>query len=57
MTAADLEAKLAGEQTPRGWGLFLIRNMVDELHVGGPEDRHAIELVVRLEGDSSDSDA
>jgi serine phosphatase RsbU (regulator of sigma subunit)/anti-sigma regulatory factor (Ser/Thr protein kinase) len=53
----DLEAKLAGEQTPRGWGLFLIRNMVDELHVGGAEDRHAIELVVRLEGDSSDSDA
>ena len=26
----DLEAKLAGLQTPRGWGLFLIGNMVDE---------------------------
>src|SRR5437764_5643020 len=27
----DLEAKLANEQTPRGWGLFLIKRMVDEL--------------------------
>ena len=26
----DLEAKLAGLQRPRGWGLFLIENMVDE---------------------------
>ena len=29
----DLDAKLAGLQTPRGWGLFLINNMVDEMHV------------------------
>ena len=26
----DLEAKLEGLQRPRGWGLFLIENMVDE---------------------------
>ncbi|MBK7915267.1 MAG: ATP-binding protein [Chloroflexi bacterium] len=24
-TTPDLEAKLAGEQSPRGWGLFLIK--------------------------------
>ena len=29
----DLEAKLDGRQTPRGWGLFLIEKMVDEMHV------------------------
>ena len=29
----DLEAKLAGLQKPRGWGLFLIENMVDEMRV------------------------
>ena len=29
----DLEAKLAGLQKPRGWGLFLIENMVDEIRV------------------------
>ena len=29
----DIEAKLAGEQKPRGWGLFLIEAMVDEVAV------------------------
>ncbi len=44
----DLEAKLAGLQRPRGWGLFLIKNMVDEAHeqTDGPE--HVLELVMHL---------
>jgi serine phosphatase RsbU (regulator of sigma subunit)/anti-sigma regulatory factor (Ser/Thr protein kinase) len=46
----DLEAKLDGLQKPRGWGLFLIRNMVDDVRVSGDESRHTIELVMRLEG-------
>ena len=29
----DIEAKLEGRQTPRGWGLFLIEKMVDEARV------------------------
>lgn len=29
----DLEAKLAGRQSPRGWGLFLIQQMVDSVSV------------------------
>ena len=29
--APDLEAKLEGLQKPRGWGLFLIQNMVDDV--------------------------
>ena len=33
----DLELKLAGLQTPRGWGLFLIENMVDEIRVTDAE--------------------
>ncbi len=48
--APDLEAKLEGMQTPRGWGLFLIQNMVDEVRVSGNPNHHTIELVVRLEG-------
>jgi serine phosphatase RsbU (regulator of sigma subunit)/anti-sigma regulatory factor (Ser/Thr protein kinase) len=48
----DLEAKLAGLQTPRGWGLFLIKNMVDEMHVTSNEHTHTLELVMRLGGDS-----
>jgi anti-sigma regulatory factor (Ser/Thr protein kinase) len=46
----DLEAKLEGLQTPRGWGLFLIKNMVDEMHVTSDESHHAIEVVMHLEG-------
>jgi anti-sigma regulatory factor (Ser/Thr protein kinase) len=46
----DLEAKLAGTQTPRGWGLFLIQNMVDEVRVSGNPDHHTIELVINLRG-------
>jgi anti-sigma regulatory factor (Ser/Thr protein kinase) len=44
----DLEAKLAGEQTPRGWGLFLIQNMVDDLRTTADQDHHTIELVMHL---------
>jgi serine phosphatase RsbU (regulator of sigma subunit)/anti-sigma regulatory factor (Ser/Thr protein kinase) len=50
----DLEAKLEGLQKPRGWGLFLIENMVDELRVTDAEDRHTVELVVNLEGGGDD---
>jgi serine phosphatase RsbU (regulator of sigma subunit)/anti-sigma regulatory factor (Ser/Thr protein kinase) len=47
----DLEAKLAGAQSPRGWGLYLISNMVDEVHTEGDEHRHTLELVTHLKGD------
>ena len=46
----DLEAKLEGLQTPRGWGLFLIKNMVDEMNVTSDESHHTIEVVMHLEG-------
>ena len=46
----DIEAKLAGLQKPRGWGLFLIENMVDEIRVLDADGRHTVELVLRLEG-------
>jgi serine/threonine-protein kinase RsbW len=46
----DLEAKLEGVQTPRGWGLFLIKSMVDEMKVTGDDDHHTVELIVHLEG-------
>jgi serine/threonine-protein kinase RsbW len=46
----DLEAKLEGLQTPRGWGLFLIRNMVDEIHTTSDEVHHTVRLVMHLKG-------
>jgi len=45
----DLDAKLAGLQTPYGWGLFLIKNLVDELHVTNDEHSHMLELIMRRE--------
>jgi serine phosphatase RsbU (regulator of sigma subunit)/CHASE1-domain containing sensor protein/anti-sigma regulatory factor (Ser/Thr protein kinase) len=45
----DLEAKLGNAQTPRGWGMFLIERMVDEVRVSGNPDHHTVELVMRLE--------
>jgi anti-sigma regulatory factor (Ser/Thr protein kinase) len=46
----DLEAKLEGLQRPRGWGLFLIENMVDEMRETSADGRHTLELAMRLEG-------
>ena len=46
-TTPDLVAKLAGEQSPRGWGLFLIKNMVDEMNVVQDEETNTIELVIK----------
>ncbi len=51
----DLEAKLAELQAPRGWGLFLIKHMVDDMHVTSDSDHHTIELIMHLEGDSHGS--
>jgi serine phosphatase RsbU (regulator of sigma subunit)/anti-sigma regulatory factor (Ser/Thr protein kinase) len=44
----DLEAKLEGAQSPRGWGLFLIKNMVDELKVTRDEHHHTVEMILRF---------
>jgi len=48
----DIEAKLAGEQTPRGWGLFLIEKMVDEVRVTAGAGTHTIELIMYREGET-----
>jgi serine phosphatase RsbU (regulator of sigma subunit)/anti-sigma regulatory factor (Ser/Thr protein kinase) len=47
----DLDAKLAGLQRARGWGLFLIRNMVDRVEVTPGDGRQTVTLTLKLEGD------
>lgn len=42
----DLASKLAGQQSPRGWGLFLIRNMVDAMDVTTEGARHTVTLTM-----------
>jgi len=44
----DIDAKLAGLQSPRGWGLFLIKNMVDEAHETVDGRDHTVELLMYL---------
>lgn len=44
----DLTAKLAGQQSPRGWGLYLIQNMVDEVRVVADDTHHTVMLVIHL---------
>lgn len=45
----DIDLKLAGLQSPRGWGLFLIKSMVDEMNVLVDGELHTVELVINLE--------
>jgi serine phosphatase RsbU (regulator of sigma subunit)/anti-sigma regulatory factor (Ser/Thr protein kinase) len=46
----DLQAKLSGKQSPFGWGLFLIQQLVDEVYISIDVDHHTIELVMNLIG-------
>jgi anti-sigma regulatory factor (Ser/Thr protein kinase) len=50
----DLVKKLDGGQNPRGWGLFLIRNMVDAMDVTTDGQRHTIWLTMRTGGAAHD---
>ena len=51
----DLDAKLAGLQSPRGWGLFLIKNMVDEMTVSTSGSEHTVVLAMHLHEDLGQS--
>ena len=44
----DIDLKLAGLQSPRGWGLFLVERMVDRVHETTDEQRHTVHLVMNL---------
>ena len=48
----DLELKLAGMQSPRGWGMFLIKNMVDEVKVVDDEAGHTLQVTIHRKGDA-----
>jgi anti-sigma regulatory factor (Ser/Thr protein kinase) len=52
----DLAKKLAGEQKPRGWGLFLIKHMVDAMEVETHGAGQTVTLTLHLEGAGDASD-
>ena len=45
----DIELKLAGDQKPRGWGLFLIKNMVDSMDVTSDGSTQTVTLTMARE--------
>ncbi len=45
----DIERKLAGDQKPRGWGLFLIKNMVDSMDVTEDGSTQTVTLTMARE--------
>ena len=47
----DIDLKLAGLQSPRGWGLFLVERMVDRVYETTDEQRHTVHLVMDLVAD------
>ena len=46
----DIELKLRGEQRPRGWGLFLLQNMVDRMEVSTHDTLHTVRLTMLTGG-------
>jgi serine/threonine-protein kinase RsbW len=45
----DLMAKLAGKQPARGWGLFLIKRLADDMRLISCEGEHTVELLWYLD--------
>jgi serine phosphatase RsbU (regulator of sigma subunit)/anti-sigma regulatory factor (Ser/Thr protein kinase) len=45
----DIELKLAGAQKPRGWGLFLIKSMVDSMDVTSDGSSQTVTLTMARE--------
>jgi anti-sigma regulatory factor (Ser/Thr protein kinase) len=48
----DISAKLAGLQTPRGWGLFLMSRLVDGFSDEYTDGRHTVLLRVNRPADT-----
>ncbi len=44
----DLQRKLEGVQQPRGWGMLLIKTLVDEVVVTSDGGQHTVELLIYL---------
>jgi anti-sigma regulatory factor (Ser/Thr protein kinase) len=53
----DIELKLRGEQRPRGWGLFLLQNMVDRMEVSTHDTLHTVRLTMLTSGEDGNEGA
>lgn len=46
----DIENKIKGKEEPRGWGIFLIQSLMDEVKFeSGPEGGNVVRMAIYLE--------
>ncbi len=49
----DIDKKIAGEQSPRGWGLFLIKRLIDDVKFEPGTDGNSVTtMIIHLDRDS-----
>jgi serine/threonine-protein kinase RsbW len=50
VAAPDIDEKMEGKEKPRGWGIFLIRNLMDEVQFGSaPEGGNLVRMIIHLD--------
>jgi serine/threonine-protein kinase RsbW len=47
--APDIESRMAGKTAPRGWGIFLIKNLMDEVSFESNEQGSAVKMMIYLD--------
>lgn len=48
--APDIDSKIAGTSDARGWGIFLINSLMDEVTFGStPEGKNVVRMIIHLE--------
>jgi serine/threonine-protein kinase RsbW len=49
-SAPDIEQKMDGSTETRGWGIFLIKSLMDEVSFEAtPEGRHVVKMIIHLD--------
>lgn len=50
VAAPDIDKKMEGKEKARGWGIFLIRNLMDEVEFGSaPEGGNLVRMIIHLD--------
>jgi serine/threonine-protein kinase RsbW len=45
----DIESRMAGKVDPRGWGIFLITNLMDEVSFEANEQGNVVRMIIYLD--------
>lgn len=47
--APDLDSRIEGKTDPRGWGIFLIENLMDEVTFESTAEGNVVKMIIYLE--------